>query len=139
MYYIPILLTIIANVFYHIFQKSIPDNTNPIASLILTYGTALVGSIIIFIFYPKHNGFSASFKGLNWTSCALGASIILLELGFLLAYRAGWDVSLGAIVSNVAVTLVLVPIGILFFKENISMINLLGIPFCILGLILINK
>ena len=139
MYYIPILLTIIANIFYHIFQKAIPNDTNPIASLILTYGTALIGSIIIFLFYPNDKGLGDSFKGLNWTSCALGVSIILLELGFLLAYRVGWDVSLGAIVSNVSVTLILVPIGILFFKEDISIKNLLGIPFCILGLILINR
>ena len=137
LYYIPIILTIIANVFYHIFQKMIPEKSDPIASLILTYCTALIGSIIVFI-YHKNIDLIDSFKGLNWTSCALGLSIILLELGFLLAYRVGWDISLGAIVSNVSVTLLLIPIGAIFFKENISIANFLGILFCIIGLILIN-
>jgi len=138
LYYVPILLTIIANSFYHIFQKLIPDDLNPISSLILTYSTALIGSLIIFICYHKNTSFIDSFKGLNWTSCVLGLSIILLELGFLLAYRVGWDVSLAAIVSNVSVTLLLIPIGIIFFKENISITNLIGISFCIIGLILVN-
>ncbi|SNX55018.1 hypothetical protein [Thermoanaerobacterium sp. RBIITD] len=110
MYYVPILLTIIANIFYHVFQKLIPDNSNPISSLILTYSTALIGSLIIFIYYHKNASFINSFKGLYWTSCALGLSIILLELVFFLAYRVGWDVSLGAIVSNVSATLLLIPI-----------------------------
>ncbi|MBA5850231.1 hypothetical protein H2684_02735 [Clostridium sp. cel8] len=138
MYYISMLLTIIANIFYHVFQKSIPENANPISSLILTYSAALIGSIVIFIFYNKNTTIIDAFKGLNWTSCALGLSLILLELGFLLVYRSGWDISFGAIVSNVSVTLLLVPIGLLFFKETISMKNLIGIPVCIIGLILIN-
>ncbi|AST56348.1 membrane protein [Thermoanaerobacterium thermosaccharolyticum] len=38
-------------------------------------------------------------------------------MGFLLAYRVGWDISLGAIVSDVSVTLLLIPIGVIFFKK----------------------
>ncbi|WP_231293804.1 EamA family transporter [Thermoanaerobacterium thermosaccharolyticum] len=139
LYYLPIILTVIANVFYHIFQKMIPEKVDPIASLILTYCTALIGSLMVFVWYHKNINVIESFKGLNWTSCALGLSIILLEFGFLLAYRVGWDISLGAIVSNVSVTLLLIPIGIIFFKENISMANLIGILLCIIGLVLINS
>jgi len=139
LYYLPIILTVIANVFYHIFQKMIPEKVDPIASLILTYCTALIGSLMVFVWYHKNVNVIEAFKGLNWTSCALGLSIILLELGFLLAYRVGWDISFGAIVSNVSVTLLLIPIGIIFFKENISMANLIGILLCIIGLVLINS
>ncbi|MEN8904688.1 MAG: hypothetical protein ABF289_01880 [Clostridiales bacterium] len=138
MYYISILLIILANIFYHFFQKSTPNNINPIASLIVTYITALIGCIIILIFYPKDTNFIGSFKGLNWVSYALGFTIIFLELGFLLAYRAGWNISYGAVFCNVILTLLLIPIGILFFKEDISTINLIGIPLCIIGLIFIT-
>jgi len=40
---------------------------------------------------------------LNWTSFALAFAIAGVEIGFLLAYRAGWNISLGAIASNVAI------------------------------------
>jgi drug/metabolite transporter (DMT)-like permease len=64
---------------------------------------------------------------------------VFLELGFLLVYRAGWNVSVAALTAYVAVAVLLIPVGILLFKENISFLKVLGILFCVLGLILINK
>jgi len=61
-----------------------------------------------------------------------------LELGFLLAYRAGWKISLGPLVSNVAVAILLIPVGLLLFREKISLVNLIGIGVCLLGLVLVN-
>jgi uncharacterized membrane protein len=138
LYYTSILLLVLANIFYHVFQKSTPNNINPMASLIVTYVTALLSCIIILILYPKNTNFINSFKGLNWVSFAVGFTVVFLELGFLLAYRAGWNISFGAIVCSVILTLFLIPIGSIFFKENISTVNIIGIPLCIIGLILIN-
>lgn len=81
----------------------------------------------------------ASLQKLNWTSYALGLAIIGLELGYLLAYRAGWDLSLGALVSNSAVSLLLIPLGLLLFKERLTVVNGIGIVFCLIGLLLINS
>ena len=80
----------------------------------------------------------ASFKTLNWSSFGIAVSILLIELGFLLMYRAGWNISLGAIVINVAATLVLVPLGVLLYQNKLSWVNLLGVGVCLIGLFLIN-
>ena len=45
---------------------------------------------------------------------------------------------MAAIVVNVAGTLLLVPVGVLFFKEKLSLVNLLGILVCIAGLVMVN-
>jgi uncharacterized membrane protein len=137
-YFFAIALTIISNVFYHIFQKSVPNDVNPFLSLIATYATAIITCLIILPFYPSQISLVDSFKKLNWISFALGFAIIGLELGFLLAYRAGWNISLCALVSNVAVTILLVPIGILLFKESLSFLNVIGMVFCVGGIILLN-
>jgi hypothetical protein len=56
-----------------------------------------------------------------------------------MAYRAGWKISLGALVANIALSLILIPIGIMFFEEGFGFNKVLGSAFCIIGLILINK
>lgn len=139
LYYLPIALVIVSNVFYHLFQKSIPNSANPVVSLIITYLTAAVLCVIILPWYLKDTTLAVEVRKINWASLALGASIIGLELGFLLAYRAGWNISVGALIANTVVSLLLIPIGILIYKEAISLPNVLGILLCVGGLILINK
>lgn len=138
LYFLAIALTIISNVFYHIFQKSTPTNANPIISLTVTYLVATIFCILMFPFFAHDVNLYDSFKKVAWSSYALGFAVVGLELGFLLAYRAGWNISLAGIVSNVAVGLLLIPIGLLFFSEKLSLINIVGIVLCIGGLMLIN-
>lgn len=137
-YWISMALTIVSNVLYHVFQKSISSNVNPFISLIVTYFTAIIVSLIALPFYPSNTGVLASFKQVNWASIALGVGIIGLELGFLLAYRAGWNINLAGILSNVTVALILLPIGALVFGEKLTLINGLGIGLCLIGLVLVN-
>lgn len=68
---------------------------------------------------------------------ALGAASI--EIGFLLAYRVGWNISIAPVASSVAVALLLIPIGLIAFKEHLSIANVLGIMFCVVGLILVTR
>jgi uncharacterized membrane protein len=138
LYYISIALTVLSNLLYHFFQKSIAPKANPLFSLIITYLTAAIISMLLWPFFAGGTNLATSFKNLNWASFALGIAIIGLELGFLLAYRAGWDISFGALVSNLAVTLMLIPLGVLLFKERLSLINIIGIGLSIIGLVFIN-
>jgi len=101
--------------------------------------TAAIFTVIIFLFNKTDKEFFQAFKELNWTSILLGVSIVGLEFGYLMAYRAGWKISVGSLVANIALALMLIPIGILFFKEGFGFNKILGASFCIIGLILINK
>jgi len=139
MYYIPLLLTIVANVLYHISQKNTSGKINPMFSLMITYGVALIISLILFLFMKGETSIRENLKELNWASLLLGISIVLLELGFLLAYRAGWNIGTASIISTIVVTIALIPIGILFFKEEITLKNIVGIIISIVGIILINN
>lgn len=83
--------------------------------------------------------FLESFKGLNWTSPALGMAIVGLEFGYIMAYRAGWNISVGSLVANIILALALIPVGIFFYQEGFGLNKILGAILCIAGLILINK
>lgn len=130
-------LAIVSSTLYHIFQKSTPTEVNPALSLLVTYGTAAIATLGLFIFYPPQN-LATDFAKLNWASYALGLSIVGLELGILLAYRFGWQISLLGIVVHIAAALLLLPIGLILFREKLTPLNLLGILLCIAGLVLVN-
>ncbi|MBP2171798.1 hypothetical protein [Methanococcus voltae] len=144
MYYTSIVIVILSNIFYHIFQKSISQEVNPFISLFVTYLMSLFACIVIMLF-QCHTGelnFSnllTNFKGLNWASYGLGFVIVGLELGFLLAYRAGWNISIAALTTYIIVALLLLPIGVFIYNEGISSLKIMGILLCLSGLFLINK
>ena len=137
-FYFSILLTIISNVLYHIFLKLLPSGIHPAVALIVAYGSALLVCALYLLFFPPAEGFLSSLRKISWVNVGVGLAITGLELGFILAYRAGWNISLAGIVSASAVAVILLPVGVLAFKERISPINLLGVVLCIGGLVLVN-
>ncbi|MGI6307829.1 MAG: EamA family transporter [Dethiobacteria bacterium] len=139
MYVFSIILIVASNVIYNICQKSTPENANPFSALFITYLIATLLTVIMFLFNKTDKNLFQSFKDLNWTSITLGISIVGLEFGYLMAYRAGWKISLGSLVANIALALMLIPIGILFYKEGFDVNKIIGAIFCVIGLILINK
>lgn len=138
MFIFSIGLTIIANVLYHIIQKSTPAEIHPMLSLAVTYLVAMLVCLLFVPLFPLDSGWLGSLRRLNWSCLALGVAIVGLELGFLLAYRAGWKISTGGLVSNVTVSMLLLPIGLMLFRERLSPTNILGVATCILGLVLVN-
>lgn len=136
--YIPILLVILGYLLYHSSQKLVPMGVNAFFSLIVSYTVALILCIALFFLVPAREGMRESFKSLNWTSFAIGLAVVALEGGFLFAYRAGWNVSFTGLISNVAAALLLLPIGIFLFREQVSALNLLGVVLAITGIILIK-
>lgn len=138
-YVFSIVMIVASNILYNICQKSTPQRANPFSALLITYLTAAVLTIIAYQFFKTEKGFFQSFKDINWTSIALGVAIVGLEFGYLMAYRAGWNISVGSLVANIILAVMLIPVGILFYKEGFELNKILGAVLCIAGLVLINK
>lgn len=139
LYMFPIALIVLSNIVYNVCQKSTPQSANPFSALLITYLTAALLTLVAFPFYKTDKGFFQSFNELNWTSFALGGAIVGLELGYLFAYRVGWNIGVGSLVANIILAIMLIPIGILFYKEGFAINQIIGIISCLIGLILINK
>jgi drug/metabolite transporter (DMT)-like permease len=123
---------------YHLCQHNIPQTTNPAASLIITYVLCLILSAFLFFLFPANQGLLQAFRDVSWISYVLAIGVVGLEAGFLFVYRTGWKLSTAAIYSNVSVAVLLIPVGVLFFKERLSLINGVGIFFAVLGIVLMN-
>ena len=137
--YLPVVLMILGTTFYHVAQKSVPTQVNPIFSLAMNYITALVGAVLLIPLYPARAHGPWSLKNINWASCAVGVSIVGVELAVLLAYRTGWKVSVLSVIGNTASALLLVGIGVLFFHEHVSAKTSAGVILCLVGLALVSQ
>lgn len=139
MFYLPIVLMILATTLYHVAQKSVPTQVNPTFSLAMNYVTALIGTVLLIPLYPPRTAGPWSLRNVNWASCAVGISIVGVELAVLLAYRASWKISLVSVIGNTASALLLVVVGLLFFHERLSGKSIAGVVLCLAGLALITQ
>ncbi|MCA9705863.1 MAG: hypothetical protein KDK70_08455 [Myxococcales bacterium] len=139
LYVLAIGLTILANVGYHLCQKAIRPDVGPAASLVVTYAVALLLTLALWPWLGGGEGLGPALRRLGPASYGLGACVVLLELGFLLAYRAGWDIGVAALYSNAAVALVLLPIGLWAFAEGIDARKALGLALAFAGLVLLSR
>ncbi|MBQ7758113.1 EamA family transporter [Anaerotignum sp.] len=135
----PVLIVIGANTLYHTCAKSTPGDISPFASLALTYLIAGVVSLVMFFLTSGQKNILQEMSKANWATIALSASIVFLEFGYICVYRAGWQVSVASLVCNIAVACILLFVGILLYKETITMRQLAGIAVCAAGLFLIGK
>lgn len=138
LFYFSIVLAIGASALYHFAAKSTPANVNFPVSLAVTYAVAFVLTLLGFFFFPVANGITAELKRLNWASIILAVAIVGIEFGFLLIYRAGWNLSIASVLVNVIASLLLVPVAVFYFKDKLSWINVLGILVCFVGLLMLN-
>jgi len=135
-YYLPLISVIVANIFYHNIAKCQPANANPYLSLTISY---IISAILTFLLFCFYNGnIKNDIVNLNWTSFLLGVAIVGIELGYILLYRSGWTISTAALTANITVAILLLFIGFLIYRENISSFQLIGTILCIIGLLLIN-
>jgi multidrug transporter EmrE-like cation transporter len=138
LFYFSISLAIGASALYHITTKSTPANVNFAISLLVTYGIAFIATLFTFFFFPVQDGLTAELKKLNWASIGLAIAILGTEFGFLLTYRAGWNLGIAGVLVQVVASLILVPVAIFVFRDKISWVNVLGIFVCFAGLVMLN-
>ena len=131
---IAFLLAIAGQVLYHVTQKSISPGTHPVISLLMFYLLAAVLTLPLFLLFPLNDSLLDEIKKLNWAVYGVAASIVLIEIGFLLAYRAGAELSSAAVLTAAIVAVSTLLIGAIFFRESLSIAKLSGIALCLGGI-----
>jgi uncharacterized membrane protein len=132
-------LAIAATVAYHLVLKLTPAGANPFLSLLITYSVVALAFGAVLALAPGAFEWRQELRLVNWTALALAAAIVGLDLGFILLYRTGYEVSLGALVTQSAAAMLLLAVGVMVFRERISLANGLGVLLCLAGLWLVNR
>jgi drug/metabolite transporter (DMT)-like permease len=139
LFWLAMVLVVSTNLVYHLAQKSIPREVHPLVSVCASYAIALLTTLCLFPFFPVRPSLSEAVRQLRWSTVAVGVSIVGIEVGFLLAYRAGWRISLASTATAAAVAVLLIPAGALLYGERLSAANVAGIVLCIAGLVLVVR
>ncbi|MBN1267454.1 MAG: hypothetical protein JXA25_18320 [Anaerolineales bacterium] len=138
MFYISAIIAIVGAIAYQSFVKRVSPSINPIISILAVYLVVLALGLFLLLIFPVQGGFTKHLQELNWTQAAVGGSVLLLELGFLLMYRYGWNLSTGNLVTGIFVNIGLLAIGVLLAGEKLTPVNAVGVVLSIAGVALIS-
>lgn len=138
MYILSIALAVLGSLCYHVSSRAV-DRRLPVSiALAVAYATAffivLASGLII-----ERRAFSTEIvRYIRWPAFGLAAGIVLIEAGFILAYRAGWKISGASLVANVISSVLLVVIGRTLLDERLSPTAWSGVVLAVVALVLMN-
>ncbi len=134
----PVVLVVLSNVLYQICAKSLPDGMDPFASLTVTYFVGTVISFVLYFAMNKNGNILSEYSKMNAAPFVLGVVLVGLEVGFLYAYRNGWQVSTLSIVQSAFLAVALIFVGYLLYHEALTWNKILGVGICLIGLYFVN-
>ena len=134
----PIALVVLSNTLYQVCAKSVPEGMNPLASLTVTYLVGAAVSCAMYYILNRNADLLKEIRLTNWAPIVLGIVIVGLEVGFIYAFRAGWQISMAQIVSSAVLAVILIFVGYTLYHEAITWNKIVGIIICLAGLVLIN-
>ncbi|MBL0173196.1 MAG: hypothetical protein IPP90_21440 [Gemmatimonadaceae bacterium] len=139
MAWLPIVLVVFGNLIYHIGQRTIPRDANPVVATLAAYLVAITATVATIPFMARGVSFGLAWRGLNGSTVLVGVGIVAVEIGFLLAYRAGWQLSNASLTANATVAVVLLALGVLAYREPLSATRVAGVALCLGGLWLVSR
>ena len=134
----PIALLVLSNTLYQICAKSVPKEMNPLASLTVTYLVGAAASGALYYALNRDGNLIREYGRMNWATVVLGVVIVGLEVGWICAYKAGWQISTGFIVQSAFLAVTLILVGYLLYHEALTWNKLVGVGICLVGLFFIN-
>ncbi|MBQ8590382.1 MAG: hypothetical protein IJ486_08030, partial [Firmicutes bacterium] len=96
-------------------------------------------SVLMYFLTSDQKNLLAEFGKTNWTAWALGLSIVFLEFGFVCLYRSGWKISVGNLIASSTLACVLLLVGLIVYKEVLTVKQIAGIFVILFGLVLVAK
>ena len=133
---LPLVVALGGVVLYHLAQKSVPGDAATFVVIGLAYavGLAACGVVVLASGTPVGETLQAAWR----PAVGVGLGVLAIEVGFLLAYRAGWPLSSASLVVNVTAALVLLVVGLAVFREALSVRQWIGVAACVAGLALLT-
>ena len=132
----PLVVIIVAGIAYHVAQKSL-SAASPWPILTVAYGVAFALSLGLAL--TQGEG-PVRGRPLPYLAAVLvGLAAFGIEAGFFFLYRAGWKLASASVLANVVVTSVLALVGVLVFREQMTVVRGTGIALATGGAILLAR
>lgn len=135
----PIGLLLVAHTVYQVSAKSVPEAMEPFAAVFFNYVVAACAAFILWMVMGQEKNLAVQLGKMNWAPVVMGLTITAVEVASVFMYKLGWNISVGTTIVNIALAVVLAVIGVMFYKEVLTMQQLMGIGLCIAGVIVMAK
>lgn len=122
-----IAIIVASSVVYHLTQKSLSSGGSFFGILSVAYAIAMLVSLAGLYFQTGRIELGEVISLKNWPVAILGIAIVGIEIGVLMTYRAGANVSTLPLLVNGVVMACLVPVGIILFREHLSVSSVFGL------------
>jgi multidrug transporter EmrE-like cation transporter len=104
------------------------------------YAVAFVLAAVASPFFATESKAPWTTQVLSWQVGVLGAGVLLIEIGFLLAYRTGGGIlQWSGVAVNAAAAVMLLPIATLAFRQSFSPLRAVGIVLALAGMALMTR
>ncbi|MEP6946675.1 MAG: hypothetical protein ABJA02_12220 [Acidobacteriota bacterium] len=138
-YFLAPILIVVGLVVYQLAQKSTDQGANPFVVVIMAYLIGIAACVGGYFLFPRQDTeMVPMMRTVIWSALGIGLGAAAIEVGFMLAYRAGWSLSLLPVSANVCGAVVLILVGLFAFRESLSLEKVVGLLLCIGGLALIT-
>ena len=135
-----LLVAALGNCCYHLGQKSLHTGGNPMLLLALYYTFALALALAAAPFFGAVKFSDGLISTLANPRVWLGSlGTVMIELGFLMAYRSGGSAQWAGVAVNGTAALLLIPASLILFKEAFSWQKMLGIALTLAGIWFLAK
>jgi hypothetical protein len=141
MYYLSMLTAIAGLVTYQLFMRAAPRGVNPWGLMAMVYFIAGTACVVAAAVWRRFVAPAEPLPGLTSVGAAalIAVSVILIEIGYLLVYRAGWSISIGPGVAQAVTLSLLFLVGVTAFGERFTIGKLSGVLLCLGGLWLLVR
>jgi len=129
-----ILFASISVVGYQIVQRSMPTGSNPFTLVAIAYALGILFCALLAPIFGRPIGLEDAALLRQWQIWGLAVSIVCIEVGYLLTYRAGWSLATTTSVTYTSSMMVLAAIGAVFFSEDLSLRKVAGLALATIGL-----
>ena len=126
-------------VLYHWSQKGVPAGAHPVVSLIAFYTVAIVCSLPLFLVFPPTRGLGDEIARIGAPVVLVGVAIVLIEAGFLFAYREGGELSTAFVFTSAIVAASLLLLGVLVLGERLTATRVAGLALAVGGIALLAR
>ena len=134
-----LFIAALGNFSYHIGQKALPQNANQMMLLMVIYAIAFASCAALLPFFKDAETLSVVQLLSVWQIWLVALGVLLIEIGFLLAYRSGGSLQWSGVAVNGAAALMLIPVAIFVFRESLSLDKVIGIVTTLIGLYFLVK
>jgi drug/metabolite transporter (DMT)-like permease len=135
---IAVVLAVSGGLIYHVSAKSVPREATPTLVLLVAYLTALAVTALAHISWPTEVANASASRVLHPAVLGVGVGAAMIELGYVLAYRAAAPVSVTSVGISSMVAVLLIPVGLLVFGEHLSATRIAGIVLSLTGVWLLR-